>query len=186
MHALDETTKLGRWNSSRIVYVNRTLGAAGWCTWSSYRLATRKKEKKQKHRSLLLSRVRSDRIKMIMSVRMLTLYDIRLVPRFPDLRFSQSVLDLFSRVRSSRFSLCVRPSSFYGIAYFSLPLYPLLPVVKFLVCAYDSPPFVAQHRSPLGLISSCASLFPVVVPALACHPIFPFRIACICCTCVSP
>ena len=113
---------------------------------------------------------------------MLTSYDLRLVPRFPDLRFSRSVLDLFSRVRSSRFSLRVRPSSFYGIAYFSLPLYPLLPVITLLVCAYDSPPFVAQLRfpfvaqlrSPFGLISSCASLFPVVVPALACHPIFPF------------
>ena len=31
-------------------------------------------------------------------------------------------LALLSRVRSSPFSLCIRPSSFYGITYFSLPL----------------------------------------------------------------
>ena len=51
-------------------------------------------------------------------VRMLTPYDLRLVPHFSDLRFSRSVLDLFSRIRSSRFSLYVRPSSFYAITSF--------------------------------------------------------------------
>ena len=85
---------------------------------------------------------------IISNARMFTPYDLRLVPRFPDLRFSRSVVDLFSCVRSSRFSLCVRPSSFYGIAYFSLPLYPLLPVVTLVFCTYDSLPFVAQLRFP--------------------------------------
>ena len=32
----------------------------------------------------------------VVYVRMLTPYDLRLVPQFPDLRFSRSVLDLFT------------------------------------------------------------------------------------------
>ena len=64
---------------------------------------------------------------VISCVRMLTPYDLRLFPRFPNLRFSRSVVDLFSCVRSSRFSLCVRSSSFYVIAYFPLPIAALSP-----------------------------------------------------------
>ena len=75
-------------------------------------------------------------------------------------------------------------AAFYGIAPFSLPPYPFLPVVMLLVCAYDFRPFTALHLYPCSTISFCASSFPVV-PILSCHPIFPFPIARICCACVS-